>query len=93
MDYTETNSWTFEKPAKPGFYWCLRDRDIRVVRVWSYVDSQDTSLFTNEDGGASLDDPELYGKGTLWSKEITPPDPPRKIEPKVDSTEGVNYGT
>lgn len=43
-----------------------------MVSVWKYPSVNDSRLFTNEDGGAPLDDRELYG-GAMWNGPIQPP--------------------
>ena len=41
-----------------------------MVSVWKYKDKSE--LFTDEDGGAPLDDSELYGDAE-WNGPIQPP--------------------
>lgn len=62
--------WSRDAPSVPGVYWCLQYGRPRTVSVWKYKDSD--RLFTNEDGGAPLDDHELYG-GSQWSGPIRTP--------------------
>lgn len=62
--------WSSDAPSVPGVYWCLQYGRPRTVSVWKYKDSD--RLFTNEDGGAPLDDHELYG-GAQWSGPIRTP--------------------
>ena len=64
--------WSKEPPSAPGFYWCRQYGRTRMVSVWKYPSANDERLFTNEDGGAQLDDRELYG-GAMWNGPIQPP--------------------
>ena len=65
--------WIKKKPTKPGKYWFCKRGDTRIVSVWKYKDKED--LYTNEDGGASLKDPE-YDNGMWSNKAISEPEPP-----------------
>jgi hypothetical protein len=64
--------WTFKKPSKTGWYWCRRYGRTRMVNVWG----DGKPFFTNEDGGAPIDDDDLYGN-SLWYGPIIPPNPPK----------------
>lgn len=70
-------NWTKNRPSEPGWYWCRQYEKSRMVNVWrQYLNKK---LYTNEDGGAPIDDPELYGSShgtTLWCGPIDPPPPP-----------------
>ncbi len=46
-----------------------------MVNVWKYHSGGDGRLFTNEDCGALVTDPELYA-GAKWSVPTEPPAPP-----------------
>jgi len=67
---TQTSDWTHQTPKKVGFYWCRFEKRIRMVKVWKQ--STGAELYTNEDGGASLDD-NMY-LGVLWNGPISPPE-------------------
>ena len=43
-----------------------------MVSVWKYPEPERSELYTNEDGGASLGDRELY-EGAMWNGPIQPP--------------------
>lgn len=62
--------WTTQRPAVPGFYWCSHCNNLRMVRVWTLGD--DPRLFTNEDGGAAIED-DLY-LNTYWYGPIQAPE-------------------
>jgi len=64
------SDWTHQAPKEVGFYWCKFEERIRMVKVWKQ--STGTELYTNEDGGASLDD-NIYS-GVLWNGPINPPE-------------------
>ena len=66
-------AWVKERPTKTGSYWIKRGDDVRVIKIWDHITPTDERLFTNEDGGAPITDPELYDNA-LWSGPITPPD-------------------
>lgn len=65
-------TWSKEAPYAPGFYWCRQYGRTRMVSVWKYSNATDGRLFTNEDGGAPLDNLDLY-EGALWNGPIQPP--------------------
>lgn len=69
--------WTADTPNKTGFYWCHQN-STRMVKVWSY--DGEVSLFTNEDGGASVYD-EIY-RGVMWFGPIIEPPYPSVKENK-----------
>ena len=62
--------WTKHKPARPGWYWCFQYGRVRIVHIWRYKGESD--LFTNEDGGASINDSD-YNSALWWSDPIKPP--------------------
>jgi hypothetical protein len=64
--------WKHDKPTTPGYYWIKNDKytdHIRLIKIWKYQDGD--ILYTNEDGGVCLDDPEY--DNYQFSKEIKPP--------------------
>ena len=65
-------AWSEEAPTAPGFYWCRQHGRTRMVSVWKYPEPERSELYTNEDGGASLGDRELY-EGAMWNGPIQPP--------------------
>ncbi len=67
-----SSAWSKHAPTAPGFYWCRQYGRTRMVSVWKYDDPKRDELFTNEDGGASLGDKELY-EGAMWNGPISPP--------------------
>ena len=64
--------WEKKTTFEPGFYWCSQNNSIRMVHIWQY-NSQSTvkGMFTNEDGGASVND-KMYATA-LWYGPIVPP--------------------
>jgi len=79
--------WTTEPPTEPGWYWIISTytakQEPRLIHIWRYEDPKlGKRLFTNEDGGAPLNDKMLYPKGTLFSS--VPVVAPR-LEPIQDS--------
>ena len=72
--------WSKQTPKIPGFYWCCQNGNVRMVKVWAYrPQANDDCLYTNEDGGVQVTDPELYS-GSVWSGPIEPPAPPSNVE-------------
>ncbi len=59
-----------ERPVKIGFYWCNRNSNVNMVKIWSYS-GEPSKLFTNEDCGAPLDD--MMYDNALWCGPIEPP--------------------
>lgn len=54
--------WTRKHPEKVGYYWVRYANNRRVkrlVHVWTYR-GKNGQMFTNEDGGAPVDDTETY---------------------------------
>ena len=62
--------WCDAIPTSKGFYWCYQHKTPRMVKVWG----RDDKLFTNEDGGAGVND-KMY-QGAKWYGPITPPQTP-----------------
>ena len=51
-----------DKPKTLGYYWVknwLSSKPAKIVKVWGYKSVKGDQLFTNEDGGASIDD-DMY---------------------------------
>ena len=69
----ENKKWTNDPPKEVGFYWCRQNGDTRMVKVWAYkINNPPITFFTNEDGGASVND-QMYN-GAKWCGPIVPPD-------------------
>ena len=68
--------WTIKRPTEIGKYWCYQNNHSRIISIWKYS-SEDTNLFTNEDGGCSLKD-VYYDNVLWWSKKIEPPEKPKE---------------
>jgi len=68
--------WVKERPTEIGKYWCYQNNYSRIVSIWKYSSEDDTSLFTNEDGGCSLDD-SFYNDALWWSEKIEAPEAPK----------------
>ena len=56
--------WTHEMPTRQGKYWYYECGVKRVVSVWGYR-NKPNELFTNEDGGSSLDKDFYKGFGGI----------------------------
>ena len=70
LSESKAMQWTKQRPAVPGFYWCCQRNNVRMVRVWNY--ERGSRLFTNEDGGAAIDD-DLY-LDAYWYGPIQAPE-------------------
>ena len=57
--------WSDTTPTENGFYWCHQNGKTRMVKVWS------DGKYTNEDGGAPVND-AMY-EGAKWYGPIEPP--------------------
>lgn len=66
-----TGSWQAERPTEPGRYWVKQHQHKRVVNIWRSM--TDNNLYTNEDGGAPLEDP-MYDEALWWSEQIVEPE-------------------
>ena len=64
-------AWLTERPIKTGKYWVKQHQHKRVVSVWRGGNSD--LLCTNEDGGASLEDP-MYDGALWWSEPLVEPE-------------------
>ena len=65
------SKWKTKKPTKTGWYWIkTSSHNVRIIHVWKTMLSNE--FYTNEDGGASIEDEELYS-GALWYGPIQPP--------------------
>jgi len=71
--------WVSERPTVVGWYWMWKPAlrhvcdEPRIIHVWTYTSSPGP-LFTNEDGGAPIED-EIYS-GCLWRGPIEVPPKP-----------------
>ena len=89
-----------KKPKRPGHHWFWAPGlgDARIVEVWKYAVDLYTNedgeyraiaparpfdLYTNE-GGASINDEELYGLG-FWLRFEMPPTPPIPTRKEQDN--------
>lgn len=67
---TNEAMWHDTPQTKHGFYWCYQNGKTRMVKVWG----NGFGTYTNEDGGAAVDD-EIYA-GAKWYGPIEPPQAP-----------------
>jgi len=68
--------WVAGRPTEVGWYWVWKPGliyDPRLIHVWRYPNGPGT-LFTNEDGGAAIED-EMYDGCYSLGPIVAPPKP------------------
>lgn len=62
------------RPNRSGYYWVTpRGGKKRMVNVWRYNNEPSGPFYTNEDGGSSIEDAELYADCTWDRVTMVPP--------------------